>query len=66
MKKSIFTDRTAVAFQSGNRFCFPDNETQYEFWSIGYKAEVPYITYFDSDDKICRRKGFHLLDLIKV
>jgi hypothetical protein len=65
MKKSIVTDRTAVAFQSGNRFRFLDDETEYEFWDIEYKTDVPLITYYDSDKKR-KRQGFHLLDLIRV
>jgi len=65
MKKIIVTDRTAVALQPGNRFRFPDDETEYEFWYIMYKTDVPWITYYDSDKKR-KRQGFHLLDLIRV
>lgn len=66
MKKNTVPNRTAVAFRFGNKFCFPDDETQYEFWGIEYKADVPCITYVGTDDKTHRRNGFHLLDLIKV
>jgi hypothetical protein len=65
MKKSIVTDRTAVAFQPGNRFRFPDDETEYEFWAIEYHDKVPCVTYFDLDKKR-KRKGFHLFDLIRL
>ena len=57
--------RTAIAFQSGNKFMFPDDPSIYEFGSIGFESGEPVITYLDSESKQHTRKGFSLFDLLR-
>jgi hypothetical protein len=66
MENLISKIKTAFAFQSGNRFKFPDDETVYEFWYIEYQNKEPVVRYYDENGNGRARTGFHLSDLILV
>lgn len=57
---------SAVAFQAGTRFRFPDDETVYEFWYIEYKNGKAVVRYYDENGNGRAKIGFHLSDLIRV
>ena len=66
MKKIIDKVLKAVAFQSGNCFRFPDDNTVYEFWYLEYTAKGdPVVRYYDENGNGKARVGFHLSDLTR-
>lgn len=66
MKNIVSRTRTAFAFQTGNRFKFPDDETVYEFWYIEYRNGEPVVRFYDENGNGRAKVGFHLSDLVRV
>lgn len=66
MSKIRNTLLRAVAFQCGNRFKFPDDDTVYEFWYLDYQNGEPVVGYYDENGNGKAKIGFHLSDLVRV
>ena len=61
---SKFKKMSVIAFWSGQKFKFPNDNTVYIFISIEFQEDGPVINYSDDGEEEMQAHGFYLSDLI--
>ena len=56
-------NKMAIAFSSGQRFKFPDDDNVFTFISIRFEYNDPIISYANENGEECEARGFYLSDL---